>query len=295
MPFCSNCGMEVSGDAKYCSRCGASVNEAQVETAGTREEIYTGKLLKCPNCGEILKSFEVSCPSCGYEIRETRPASSVHELTKKLEHLDAHKQAKDYGIIEQAFRNEIINKTDKQKIELIKTFSIPNTKEDILEFLILASSNVNPYATSQVEKAISDAWQSKYDQAYQKAKYSFGNSVEFNGIFNDYKMNKRQYRKGKRKDVFLIIVCLLSGLLLLGGAWFAIIAGNKQEQEKIDQLEEIVQEIQIDISNGNYDSAYIKATSLHLDGSFSSQEDKDYWDSQREALIELINEKKEEE
>ena len=35
------------------------------------------------------------------------------------------------------------SKTDEQEISLIKSFPIPNTKEDLYEFLILSQSNID--------------------------------------------------------------------------------------------------------------------------------------------------------
>lgn len=32
---------------------------------------------------------------------------------------------------------------DEQKIDLIRNFSIPNTKEDVLEFIVLAAANID--------------------------------------------------------------------------------------------------------------------------------------------------------
>ena len=61
---------------------------------------------------------------------------------------------------------------------------------------------------------------------------------------------------------------------------------------KEHKLEHTVQEIRIDISNGDYDSALIKAQSLHMDDNWSS-ESRAHWDEQRESLIRLIEEKKE--
>ncbi|WP_102268298.1 hypothetical protein [Massilicoli timonensis] len=79
----------------------------------------------------------------------------------------------------------------KKKEELIRTFYIPNTKEEIYEFFILASSNI------KIGGMNTNAWMVKIEQAYQKAELSFGNTSEFERLKSMYvqikKMNKKNY------------------------------------------------------------------------------------------------------
>ena len=59
-------------------------------------------------------------------------------------------------------------------------------------------------------------------------------------------------------------------------------------------VEATVVEIRQDIANGDYDSALIKANTLHMDVDWSSESEQ-HWNKEREALIKLIEQKKEEE
>lgn len=112
MAFCINCGQELAEGAKFCASCGNAVGASQNGAKEQRKTVYDGELHKCPNCGEQLGSFVTSCPACGYELRGTKVTSVVNELAQKLE------------------RTESV----EQKIDLIRNFYIPNTKEDICEF-----------------------------------------------------------------------------------------------------------------------------------------------------------------
>lgn len=142
MAFCINCGHELAESAKFCADCGATV-ESQQEGKSKRKVVYEGEIHKCPNCGEVLKAFASNCPSCGYELRGVKPASAVQELAHKLEQIESQREyEKPVGVLRQQFRDQQISKTDEQKISLISSFAIPNTKEDLFEFLILASSNI---------------------------------------------------------------------------------------------------------------------------------------------------------
>ena len=145
MGFCINCGQTLAEGAHFCSNCGVAVGETNTGTS-QRKTVYDGELYKCPNCAERLDSFMTVCPTCGYELRGAKGASKVEKLAKKLE------STKNKGL----------------KIDLIRNFYIPNTKEDIYEFVILATSNMNSYDYDF------EAWNSKLEQAYQKATLSFG-------------------------------------------------------------------------------------------------------------------------
>lgn len=112
MPFCKNCGNELENDAKFCTNCGSTI---------TRQTMYDGIIHKCPNCGEVLPSFVTNCPSCGYELRGTTATSSIVTFYKDLNN----------------------TQSVEQRSNMIRNFPIPNAKEDIIEFMVLASSNIS--------------------------------------------------------------------------------------------------------------------------------------------------------
>lgn len=175
MAFCMNCGCSVNEHANFCPKCGATTRKdhsANTDGFSERKVTYDGEIKKCPNCGEILKSFTPNCPSCGYELRNSRTTNYILEFSKKLE----------------------AAATSKQKDDLIRHFVMPNTKEDIYEFMILAASNL------ETDGDNTDAWLVKLEQAYQKAKYIFGDSLEIKPISNIYNNATKQYSKIKFKQ-----------------------------------------------------------------------------------------------
>jgi hypothetical protein len=165
--FCSKCGKQLEEGSKFCNGCGSHVNKnAQPESSSKRKTVFDGEIHKCPNCGSQLNAFEHKCKDCGYELRGSIIDNVVKEFADKLEGTNS------------------VNK----KNELISNFYIPNTKEDIYEFFILAISNL----TTDVECA--EAWKSKLEQTYHKAKLSFGNTSEFEYIDKLYARTMRNYR-----------------------------------------------------------------------------------------------------
>ena len=189
-----------------------------------RQQEYSGKLIKCPNCGEVLSSFTVNCPVCGYELRGLDSTYSIKSLQSKIEQLEAQRtNQKGPSLIKQMFGYNKLEKVDSQIVSLIKNYTIPNTKEDILEFLILASSNID-FKVYGLEKQqyqmnnpaqleISDAWIAKFEQAYQKAKILFGESEEFKNIDDLYKKTMKKLKFAKSKG--LILLLSLFGLVFL--------------------------------------------------------------------------------
>ena len=189
MAFCKKCGKELAEGAEYCGVCGAP---ASGETNGNQRKIaFDGEVHKCPNCGEILNSFEGVCSSCGYELRGTKTSETIKEFVKKLEEIE-HTESNSGWLFQQATGEgkDKLSPIDEQKINLIKNFPIPNTKEDVQEFVLLAISNMEPalYSTKSkvAKKAIIAAWKVKLAQAYQRAKMSFGTSAEFRNIQKIY-------------------------------------------------------------------------------------------------------------
>ena len=193
MEFCTNCGQAFAEGAHFCSNCGTAKGETDTSQ---RKTVYDGELYKCPNCAERLDSFMSFCPTCGYELRGARTQSRVEELANKLEQTE----------------------NVEQKIGIIRNFYIPNTKEDIYEFVILATSNMNSYDYDY------EAWKTKLEQAYQKATLSFGNTKEFQYISQLYsqaqkhKMLKSFMRTIKSSATLQFVLSFGMGITLIGVA-----------------------------------------------------------------------------
>lgn len=74
------------------------------------------------------------------------------------------------------------------RVLLIRNYPIPNTKEDIFEFMILASSNIS----GDNSFSLSEAWKSKFEQGYQKAKLLFCDEPEFEKIQTLYEKTQKR-------------------------------------------------------------------------------------------------------
>lgn len=220
MIYCKNCGQPIEDEASFCTSCGTPVKKA--DSSNERKTVYDGEIHKCPHCGEILKAFQTKC-ICGYELRGAKIPHAVKEFCDGL--------------------STILN--EREKIQYIKTYGIPNTKEDIFEFMLLAASNFDAtyYATHLEEEDISDAWLIMINRCYEKAKKSLSvtdfNEIElkYNTIKNNCKKQARLQEEEKQEKmfkksklrIFLIISIIISAIVCAGSfgsgsVWSGVIA-----------------------------------------------------------------------
>lgn len=237
MPFCKNCGKPLSDDTKFCPECGTQVARVQEPESEQRKQKYAGEIQKCPNCGEVVSAFEAICHSCGYELRNTRASNAVQALSDAIAKIEASrpsqsstsapktsvKKGRTGSTVQEAqdMREMLASPTDRSIANVIQNFAIPNNKEDILEFFVLAANSLDAGALYHVvyyetpESVIARAWYSKYQQSYQKAKLAFANSPEFNTIQEIYREKQIELQKKKTRRTVLRILPFLFLILTI--------------------------------------------------------------------------------
>ena len=203
--FCSNCGAKLNEGAKFCHGCGSPVGsvpaaaapEPQVQPKPQeRQQEYVGKILKCPHCGNPVTEREVVCSVCGMEITGRTAVLSVQAFKEQLMAIENERRGGLGGLLGVY---TAANKADVQKLSLIRNFPIPNSIDDILEFIMLAIANIDVSLSKNtmmnrmnntqtfesgatIGRTISNAWVSKMQQAYQKAEIMFPDSPVFKGV-----------------------------------------------------------------------------------------------------------------
>lgn len=235
--FCTVCGMKLDPGTKFCANCGTPVSdsnttnksedppqnettndntnkhnkdnnkfEAESETSGEgensfdsyseRKTVYEGSLHKCPSCGDALPAFISKCPSCGYEIRDAEGSKTIRNFAQKLESA----------------------KSDEQRNILIRSYPIANSRNDIFEFMILASTNI----VNETNNSIINAWIVKAEQAYKKATLLLDNKSDLEKIQKLYNecqnvLTEHQLQERKSRTLKLIIrnSAILAGLIMI--------------------------------------------------------------------------------
>ncbi len=292
MSYCINCGTEIVENAKFCQKCGHPIGNSS--DSSTRKQEFSGKMYKCPSCGEALKAFEINCPACGHELRGTKASSAVREFALKLEAIESKRDyEKPSGLFAYSEAQIRLSKTDEQKISLIKSFAVPNSKEDMLEFMILATSSMNMSVfdvsrtnVSKTEKELNLAWLSKVQQVYEKAKRSYSTEDVFKEINELYNKCNREIKVAKLKGIVKWIIML--GWIPIGIIVIIISSLNepKREAAELERLESIVIDVQTALENKEYKHALRTADSIDYQRYDIEMERK--WDLRKEYWIEKV-------
>lgn len=320
MKFCFSCGTKLDLGARFCKGCGMALVQTTANDSATQEMsqdeppadepirerrmVYEGEIHKCPNCGEILKSFVVNCPTCGHEFRGAKNSTSVRAFAAKLEEIESTRSTNEFELnskqADDKGKEDKVSKSDLKKISVIRSFVIPNTKEDLLEFLVMASSNINMQryisgSISKSESAVSDAWEAKFKQAYEKAKFSFGHTMEFKKIQSLYEKISGEIKQSKKKDIFsnigIVFLSLLSLSLFAGVAFIVVNSNDRKIATENERLEAIVIEVYDALETENYVLAKAKAATLVFSGPDNYDADKaiEKWDKTRMELLAIID------
>ncbi len=314
MGFCGRCGLKIDGNAAYCPRCGASTAVAALDR-GRKLDVGCDSgdsLRKCPQCGEELATFALSCPCCGFRLKGRQPARSISELSRRLDEIESGRpqEAKRKGLFSRSSSNgdrNSVSPTDQRKVTLIKSYPIPNTKEDLVEFVLLASTNVDPKALSGTsgatasEKAVSDAWYSKLCQAYEKARLVLADDSSLDALQMRYEATAaavEKYRKAEWKALAIFWLALLLAVVALWAAsgikqaYRSSLSPEERLEYDIDQEEKECESSETRIfnyiKNGKYSTARDYAYALDFDADLSSER-HEYWEKRKAELLQTVD------
>ncbi len=292
MTFCQSCGAKLQSGARFCSACGVAVGD--IDNEDERKEIFEGGIHKCPNCGEKLNAFEPVCSHCGYQLRSAGKQSGLmKKFSEKLTRFSNYFNEADY----------------------IRSFAVPNTIEDIMEFLILATENIEkPSAFTSSYRGRrdrADAWISKSEQVYEKANLTFGDLPQFKSVERIYKKARRKARRSNFARGFKSFLswCYEHGQMTLAVSIMLVLFGcavipitimainNSVSVKKEKHRLEVLYQDTIDlIENGDYDAAKIKMNLIEWgvsteswDGNDTGKEQTKIWKNKKESLLKMID------
>ena len=217
MPYCMNCGAKLSTEDTFCGACGEATsfvdatkggapgldeNLESEQTIPKSVQLKSEKPEHCPACGEVVPKSAYACPVCGYELRSSAEGS-IAQLYRKLEEIENLRTAK--GVLR---KDE--SSTDEKKANAIRNFPIPNTKEDLIEFLVMAKSNSSSSDFDSSNDVILNAWRSKFDQAYDKAKCLYGEDDGFGKLqaLKDQADEEANSRLRRTRGTFIALFAL---------------------------------------------------------------------------------------
>ena len=157
-----------------------------------------GEVRKCPNCGAVVESGAMKCKECDYTFVGISGNSSVQRLSDQL--MAAESKHSNDGVAK-SFLGElgIGGSRAKTMCNIIQTFPIPNTKEDLIEFILF----LHPKATNTSVWKVSDrdqlqmnkAYKVKFDECVNKAKFLLKDDPQMLELLAQHgiKLNKKKF------------------------------------------------------------------------------------------------------
>ncbi len=175
--------LKAEANAHQVKMAQAQATVAVQATAAPKPSNKYGEVRKCPVCDAVIPSAGMmKCPECGYEFSGIKKESCIQDLLAKLEKVEMDAPEKSGGAKLVSIFADALNggdKETKQKHTIIRTYPIPDTKGEILDFLSIAVplaqvkgnffTKDNP--ENESHNSMQPAWRSKCEQIIIKARF----------------------------------------------------------------------------------------------------------------------------
>ncbi|MEN9907597.1 MAG: hypothetical protein RLZZ540_738 [Bacteroidota bacterium] len=262
-------------------------NEKQIIEAAPKSD-KLGDIRKCSACGAITETFATKCSDCGTEFRNIEASQNIIKFFEKLDEIESNRKNSIYDerntnnigigtIIKWFFfwiillplkiTSFFINKskppkwstTDSRKEELILNFPIPISREEILEFLTLASSkiNTNTYFNAFSEEtkyknSWNKIWLKKIEQIQSKASLAMKNDGKTLEDVNRVTENARVVVQTNDKKVLHIALGFVALIITL--VVWVVVSGNIKDR-KLNEEKELKAKAETFIKSSEYNKA----------------------------------------
>lgn len=149
---------------------------------------------KCPSCKSPVEGFKTNCTYCGADLSYKTSNQSIQTLLNLLSEAEdgrAEDSNNPFSAVSKFYSDAFSSisgpsKVDRKKMEIIASFPIPTTQEDIFEFLTLAIPRAktagNFFTKNSLENKhhnlFAPIWKNKCEQIVLKAKVSMKNNPE---------------------------------------------------------------------------------------------------------------------
>lgn len=257
------------------------------QPSAPKSEKY-GDVRKCPACGAIVPSMAAKCPECGYEFTNVEANSSTRLLMQKIDEIQAQYAELTANVDnkdESAIRTrgyQVKRQLNDRTAQLIQNFPIPNTREDLIEFLTLCIGNSKADSVMlDGNDPVTPAWRKKLQQVIAKVKVALPNDQQAQELIDEYE-GKRENSKKKGKKIAIGIVVLFVIALLIA----FLVPKEMSPKEQVKALSEQVVEM---VNKGDLDGAKTSLNNVTIPEEFQ-KEGTAYITEQYDAMyLSLIN------
>lgn len=139
--------------------------EAEKAASSAPKSNKLGDVRKCPQCGSVIGTFQMTCPECGFEFSGVGPNKFVEKFSLELRELIEKQDGGKGSLLERfdtsgAYKEKRQNKAIvKAETNFVKNYPLPMTKEDCVEML----NFILPKTYLSGSNGATKAWRSKYN------------------------------------------------------------------------------------------------------------------------------------
>jgi hypothetical protein len=188
-----------------------------------------GDVRKCPACGAMVAALAGACTDCGYEFSGVESNLSSVQLYKKIEEIQERYALKISGITDATLMGDNAKwELRKQRAlaisQAITTFTIPNAKADLFEFVTSMQAQM---MNDTIHKLLGNAYLTKYNEAIIKVRLMFPKDPLFMQILSEQdavraryaQVHSKQKGNGLKPSIKYMLWCfgVAIGLWCLGG------------------------------------------------------------------------------
>jgi hypothetical protein len=198
-----------------------SKKSAETPVTAAPKSDKLGDVKKCPACGSMVGAFKAICSDCGHEFSNVEATNSTQKLYNELLKVEEEernrpvkekkkdKKDKSSSFFDRILDDDFDDDDDeeytedlreariesvvfKRKAGIVSIFPVPNTKADIIEFMILAVSEGGKKiggffsSMSDEEKNYIRSWRAKAEQVVAKARFSLKEDKRLLDEINQY-------------------------------------------------------------------------------------------------------------
>lgn len=257
------------------------------QPSAPKSEKY-GDVRKCPACGAIVPSMAAKCPECGYEFTNVEANSSTRLLMQKIDEiqaqyaeLTANVDNKDESTI-RTRGYQVKRQLNDRTAQLIQNFPIPNTREDLIEFLTLCIGNSKADSIMlDGNDPVTPAWRKKLQQVIAKVKVALPNDQQAQELIEEYERKRENSKKkGKKIAIGIVVLIVVACLIAL------LVPKEMSPKEQVKALSEQVVEM---VNKGDLDGAKTSLNNVTIPEEFQ-KEGTSYVTEQYDAMyLSLIN------
>lgn len=186
----------------------------QMEANKPKQKEKVGNIKTCPACGASVKAMEAVCVECAHEFSNIKANSTILDLIAKIDKIETEKN-KTLATLKSTEKFIEGQNFEERKKELIRNYPVPNTKEDIFEFLTYSTSKLTNVSS------LDNPWASKADEIIMKSRFLFKNDPSILANLEKY---EKEIKKRKKGPIVIIVISML--LIILMAALVLIFGDN---------------------------------------------------------------------